>query len=57
MAISTIPGFPRIGRHRELKWALEGFWGGKRTEQELNETAAALRAEHRAIQRAAGIDL
>src|SRR5262245_55203879 len=25
MAISTIPGFPRIGDNRQLKWALEGY--------------------------------
>lgn len=49
-------GFPRMGRQRELKFALEGFWTGKRTEKELLETASTLRKEHWTLQRAAGID-
>jgi 5-methyltetrahydropteroyltriglutamate--homocysteine methyltransferase len=49
-------GFPRMGRERELKFALEGYWTGKRTEQELLDTASALRSEHWKLQRAAGID-
>jgi 5-methyltetrahydropteroyltriglutamate--homocysteine methyltransferase len=32
-------GFPRIGSHRELKFALERFWSGEWTSQQL-ETAA-----------------
>lgn len=62
-ATSTFPrlktanlGFPRMGRQRELKFALEGFWSGKRTEDELLETARSLRAEHWKLQQAAGID-
>lgn len=49
-------GFPRMGRQRELKFALEGYWAGKRTEQELLDTAAALRKEHWQLQKAAGLD-
>ena len=49
-------GFPRMGFQRELKFALEGFWTGKRTEQELLHTAARLRKKHWESQRAAGID-
>lgn len=49
-------GFPRMGRHRELKFALEGYWIGKRTEKELLDTAAALRKQHWQIQKAAGLD-
>lgn len=49
-------GFPRMGRQRELKFALEGFWTGKRTEAELLETAANLRAEHWKQQQTAGIN-
>ncbi|WP_263368071.1 5-methyltetrahydropteroyltriglutamate--homocysteine S-methyltransferase [Edaphobacter bradus] len=48
-------GFPRMGRQRELKFALEGYWAGKRTEQELLDTASALRKEHWKLQQAAGI--
>jgi len=50
-------GFPRMGRQRELKFALEGFWAGKCTEQELLETAATLRKEHWQLQQTAGLDL
>ena len=49
-------GFPRMGRQRELKFALEGYWAGKRTEQELLDTASALRKEHWKLQQATGID-
>lgn len=48
-------GFPRMGRERELKFALEGYWSGKRTEQDLLTTAAALRKEHWGVQQSAGI--
>jgi 5-methyltetrahydropteroyltriglutamate--homocysteine methyltransferase len=48
-------GFPRMGRRRELKYALEGYWSGKRTKQELLETAASLRKEHWTLQQLAGL--
>src|SRR6187551_440155 len=43
----TILGYPRIGRMRELKKALESFWKGASSEAELEAAAAALRAENR----------
>lgn len=49
-------GFPRMGRRRELKFALEGYWTGKRTEKELLDVASALRREHWELQKSAGID-
>ncbi len=49
-------GFPRMGRQRELKFALEGYWTGKRTEKDLLEVASALRREHWKLQQSAGID-
>ncbi|MGH9588074.1 MAG: 5-methyltetrahydropteroyltriglutamate--homocysteine S-methyltransferase [Acidobacteriaceae bacterium] len=49
-------GFPRMGRQRELKFALEGYWAGKHAEQDLLDTASVLRKEHWQLQRAAGID-
>ncbi|WP_411036105.1 5-methyltetrahydropteroyltriglutamate--homocysteine S-methyltransferase [Shinella sp. BYT-45] len=59
MSHQTLPvaslGFPRIGRHRELKFALEGYWSGKVTEDDLLETAKRLRAENWALQRDLGI--
>ncbi|WP_337181404.1 5-methyltetrahydropteroyltriglutamate--homocysteine S-methyltransferase [Shinella sp.] len=59
MSKQTLPvaslGFPRIGRHRELKFALEGHWAGRIAESDLLETARRLRAENWALQRDQGI--
>ena len=49
-------GFPRMGHQRELKFALEGFWAGKRTEQDLLEVASRLRVDHWKLQSSAGLD-
>jgi len=57
MAIATIPGYPRIGKNRELKKALEGFWSGKIGEADLLTTAADIRHSNWDAQQAAGIDL
>ena len=57
MALATIPGYPRIGKRRELKRALEGYWSGKRTAAELAETAAAVRRANWDTQTGAGLDL
>ncbi len=43
----TILGYPRIGRMRELKKALESFWKGATTAADLEAAAADLRAENR----------
>lgn len=45
---ATILGYPRIGRRRELKRAVESFWAGRISETELVETASQLRADTRA---------
>ena len=45
--VGTIIGYPRIGRRRELKKAVESFWAGDSTADELEATAAALRAATR----------
>ncbi|NVD96841.1 5-methyltetrahydropteroyltriglutamate--homocysteine S-methyltransferase [Massilia sp. BJB1822] len=56
-AIQThIPGFPRIGAARELKFALERHWRGEASESELEATGRELRARHWEQQRAAGLD-
>src|SRR3954471_5456415 len=57
MALATIPGYPRIGKRRELKRALEGHWSGKRTAAELEETASNIRRANWDAQIAAGLDL
>ncbi|WP_156109654.1 5-methyltetrahydropteroyltriglutamate--homocysteine S-methyltransferase [Cryobacterium sp. MLB-32] len=43
----TILGYPRIGRRRELKKAVEAFWAGSITAAELETTAAQLRGATR----------
>ncbi len=43
----TILGYPRIGRHRELKKAVEAFWAGSITAPELETQTAELRAATR----------
>ncbi len=57
MALATIPGYPRIGKRRELKRALEGYWSGKRGAVELDEVAAKVRQANWQAQVAAGLDL
>ncbi|WEO78649.1 5-methyltetrahydropteroyltriglutamate--homocysteine S-methyltransferase [Cryobacterium sp. SO2] len=51
----TILGYPRIGRRRELKKAIEAFWGGRIDAAELEAAAAGLRRATR--QRLAGLGL
>ena len=50
-------GYPRIGKGRELKKALEGYWQDKISEDELKETALNLQVENWGYQREIGIDL
>ena len=55
VTVATL-GFPRIGPRRELKTALERYWSGKSSEQELLEAASGLRTAAWARQRALGAD-
>ncbi|XP_057445844.1 5-methyltetrahydropteroyltriglutamate--homocysteine methyltransferase 1 isoform X2 [Lotus japonicus] len=41
---SHIVGYPRMGPKRELKFALESFWDGKSSAEDLKKVAAGLRA-------------
>ncbi|MEX2579200.1 MAG: 5-methyltetrahydropteroyltriglutamate--homocysteine S-methyltransferase [Verrucomicrobiales bacterium] len=50
-------GYPRIGRRRELKKAVEAFWKATLSEEELRTEATELRRRHWETQRDAGIDL
>ncbi|MCU1424166.1 MAG: 5-methyltetrahydropteroyltriglutamate--homocysteine methyltransferase [Microbacteriaceae bacterium] len=43
----TILGYPRIGRRRELKKAVEAVWAGTISAEDLEDAAAALRATTR----------
>lgn len=60
MSKLTIPiatlGLPRIGDRRALKTALEAYWSGQSTLDDLDATAARLRAENWQRQKHAGID-
>ncbi|WP_432589199.1 5-methyltetrahydropteroyltriglutamate--homocysteine S-methyltransferase [Streptomyces sp. HD1123-B1] len=40
---ATVYGYPRQGRNRELKKAIEGYWKGRITADALRDTAAQLR--------------
>ena len=52
---TTVVGYPRIGKMRELKFAIEKYWRGEITEAELNEVARKLREEKLKRQKQEGI--
>ena len=43
-------GYPRMGPHRELKFALERFWSGEWSSQELVTAAREFRAARWRVQ-------
>jgi cobalamin-independent synthase len=45
-------GFPRIGLHRELKFALERFWGGEWNAGQLETAGRRVRGERWQMQMA-----
>ncbi|WP_274912093.1 5-methyltetrahydropteroyltriglutamate--homocysteine S-methyltransferase [Streptomyces sp. WZ-12] len=55
-ARATVYGYPRQGRHRELKKAVEGYWKGRVTADALRATAAELRRTTWQELAGAGID-
>ncbi|UVO30676.1 5-methyltetrahydropteroyltriglutamate--homocysteine S-methyltransferase [Bradyrhizobium arachidis] len=61
MSLLSLPvatlGMPRIGPRRELKLALEGYWAGKISEQQLLEAAAGLRVANWARQNSLGVTI
>lgn len=48
-------GFPRIGSHRELKFAVERFWRGTWNEERLQAVGSKLRRRHWRLQADMGI--
>jgi 5-methyltetrahydropteroyltriglutamate--homocysteine methyltransferase len=46
MLKTYVTGFPRIGEHRELKFALEAFWAYKWPWSEVQNVAKTLREKH-----------
>jgi 5-methyltetrahydropteroyltriglutamate--homocysteine methyltransferase len=53
---ATITGSPRIGPHRELKRATEGYWAGRTGRSELESVAAGLRRDTWSDLKGAGLD-
>jgi 5-methyltetrahydropteroyltriglutamate--homocysteine methyltransferase len=53
---TAVLGFPRIGEKRELKTALENYWKGTISFNELNVTAFELRLHHWQVQSNGGVD-
>ncbi len=51
-----IPGYPRIGARRELKFALENYWNATASRDTLLDTAQRLRMQNWAMQAAHGLD-
>lgn len=56
MNVFHLNGYPRIGAKRELKFAVEAFWKGAKSEAELQAVAAEIRRLNWATQKAAGAD-
>ncbi|MCS6958950.1 MAG: 5-methyltetrahydropteroyltriglutamate--homocysteine S-methyltransferase [Pseudanabaenaceae cyanobacterium SKYGB_i_bin29] len=56
MVITATLGYPRIGKKRELKKALESFWHGQSPAQQLLDTKAELEQQSWQTQLQAGID-
>ncbi len=54
--LSHTLGFPRMGAHRELKFALEQHWKGSTDAAALEVAGVELRARHWAVQRETGLD-
>lgn len=50
-------GYPRIGKERELKKAVEGYWSGKISNDQLTKAGVALRKANWLLQSKAGMDL
>ena len=51
-----VTGFPRIGEHRELKFALEKFWKGEQSFLEVEKIATELKKRHWNYQKEANIE-
>ncbi|MFQ3679676.1 MAG: 5-methyltetrahydropteroyltriglutamate--homocysteine S-methyltransferase, partial [Pseudanabaenaceae cyanobacterium] len=56
MTMTATLGYPRIGRQRELKKALEAYWHGQIDAQSLQQTQQAIAAGAWQTQAQAGID-
>ena len=50
-------GYPRIGDKRQLKFAIEQYWKGEKSLNELETVAAEIRYQNYRTQIEAGMDL
>ena len=50
-------GYPRIGNDREIKKAIEGYWSGKITYDQLIQTGVEIKQKNWLLQKDLGIDL
>ncbi|KAK0317351.1 methionine-synthesizing 5- methyltetrahydropteroyltriglutamate--homocysteine methyltransferase [Friedmanniomyces endolithicus] len=57
MVHSSVLGFPRMGKLRDLKKATEAYWADKLSKDELLAEGKRLRLEHWKIQKDAGVDI
>ena len=57
MALAHNLGFPRIGKQRELKKALEAYWAGNSDLATLQGVGRDLRKTHWQLQAEAGVQL
>ncbi len=53
---TSIVGFPRVGKLRELKFVTEKYFRDEVSEQELKEEGRKLREEHWTLQKESGLD-
>ena len=56
VTLATNLGFPRMGPYRELKKALESYWSGTFSADDLEQAGAELRERHWRFQAGHGID-
>ncbi|KAJ6539458.1 cobalamin-independent synthase [Mycena capillaripes] len=56
MVASSVLGFPRIGANREVKKAVEAYWAGKISAEELTKAAADVKKTSWTTIKARGVD-
>ncbi|KAG6873735.1 hypothetical protein C0995_011554 [Termitomyces sp. Mi166 len=56
MVLSSVLGFPRIGANREVKKAVEAYWAGKLSAEDLNKAAAEVKKASWTTVKAQGVD-
>ncbi|KAF7301774.1 hypothetical protein MIND_00743100 [Mycena indigotica] len=57
MVSSSVLGFPRIGANREIKKAVEAYWAGKISQDELTKAAADVKKTSWTSLKERGVDL